>query len=323
MRLAILALGAAMAATLAGGAAAQQVITIASNPQGSIFFNASSAVAKVMDDKLKLPARVQPMAGSSTYIPLINTGEVEFGLTNVDDTQNAIKGTGNFPGKPNPNLRVVTIAFPLPLSILVPADSPIKRLEDLKGVRMPSGYNGQLTGRVVQDAYLATVNLSTEDMRQVPVVNLFTGVDAMAQGRVDASTSAPGIAQIQKAHADLSSRGGVRFLPLNTAPDAIARMQKVLPSRPYLIQPAPHFAGITEPTWVMAYSVYFTTHEKAPDQLVYNVAKMFHEQKSELDKITPAFKDFDPKRMTEKVEAPWHPGAIKFYQEIGQWPPKD
>ena len=34
-------------------------------------------------------------------------------------------------------------------------------------------------------------------------------------------------------------------------------------------------------------------------------------------------KDFDPGRMTEKVAAPWHPGAIKFYTEIGQGPPKD
>jgi hypothetical protein len=45
-----------------------------------------------MDDKLKMQVRVQPMAGSSTYIPLLNRGEVDFGLTNVDDAMTAFKG---------------------------------------------------------------------------------------------------------------------------------------------------------------------------------------------------------------------------------------
>jgi hypothetical protein len=31
---------------------------------------------------------------------------------------------------------------------------------------------------------------------------------------------------------------------------------------------------------------------------------------------------FNPKEMTEKVDVPWHPAAIKFYTDIGQWPPK-
>ncbi|MGE0744923.1 MAG: TAXI family TRAP transporter solute-binding subunit [Rhodospirillales bacterium] len=315
-------LGAAFCAGTVGAAQAQ-VLTIASNPQGSLFFSSSTAIAKVIDEKVKVQVRVQPMAGSSTYIPLINSGEVDFGLTNVDDTQNAITGTGNFPGKPNPNLRVMNVMFPLPLGILVPADSPVKKLEDLKGMRMPAVYGGQLTGKVVQDGVLATANLSTADMKPVPVVNLFAGVDAMAQGRVDASSSGPGIAQIAKAHAEMSSRGGVRFLNINTDPAAIERMKKVIPSRPYVVQPAPHYPGIIAPTTIMAYSIYFTTSAKTADDLVYNIVKALHESRESLVASTPILKDFDPARMTEKVAATWHPGAVKFYNEIGQWPPKD
>lgn len=315
-------LGAALA-VLAAHAAEAQVMTIASNPQGSLFYSSSVAIAKVLDESAKLQMRVQPTAGSSTYIPLINTGEVDFGLTNVDDTQNAVKGTGNFPGKPNPNLRIINIMFPLPLGILVPADSPVKKLEDLKGTRMPAVYGGQLTGKVVQDAVLATANLSTEDMKPVPVVNLFAGVDAMAAGRTDSSTSGPGIAQIAKAHAELSSRGGVRFLNINTDPAAIERMKKVIPSRPYVVQPAPHYPGVIGPTTIIAYSIYLSTNAKMADDTVYRIAKTLHAHRDDLVAATPILKDFDPERMTEKVGAEWHPGAVKFYQEIGQWPPKD
>ena len=74
----------AIAAVMATVAHAQ-VRVIASNPQGSIFYSASVAIGKLLDEKLKMQVRVQPMGGSSTYIPLLNRGETDFGLTNVDD----------------------------------------------------------------------------------------------------------------------------------------------------------------------------------------------------------------------------------------------
>jgi uncharacterized protein len=108
----ILKLVAALALTsgLAGVAHAQQVRVLAANPQGSIFYSASVAIGKLMDEKLKMQVRVQPMAGSSTYIPLLNRGEADFGLTNVDDSITAFKGTGNF-RQPNPDLRLIAAVF--------------------------------------------------------------------------------------------------------------------------------------------------------------------------------------------------------------------
>ena len=97
MRILKFAIAAALACGVATAAQAQQVRVIASNPQGSIFYAASVAIGKLMDDKLKMQVRVQPMAGSSTYIPLLNRGEVDFGLTNVDDAlHQPTRAIGNF-----------------------------------------------------------------------------------------------------------------------------------------------------------------------------------------------------------------------------------
>jgi TRAP-type uncharacterized transport system substrate-binding protein len=104
-------IGAALAAaTTVAPAQAQQVRVIASNPQGSVFYSASVAIGKLIDEKLKMQVRVQPMAGSSTYIPLLNRGEIDFGLTNVDDSMTAFKGTGSF-RQPNPDLRLIAAVF--------------------------------------------------------------------------------------------------------------------------------------------------------------------------------------------------------------------
>jgi TRAP transporter TAXI family solute receptor len=315
-------IAAALAAAGATAASAQDVLTIASNPQGSQFFTASAAIAKAIDEKLKKQIRVQPMAGSSTYIPLLNRNEVNFGLTNVDDAASSFKGIGNFDGKPNPNLRLTTTVFPLFLSFLVTADSPVKKIEDVRGLRMPSGYAAQTTGRVIQDALLANGGLTMSDVKAVPMVNLFAGTDALGAGRVDVATINPGVAQVQQAHATLASRGGVRFISINTDEASVKRMKAVMPTRPFLVQPAAHRAAVVGPTWFMAYSIFLSTNDKAPDQLVYDVVKMMHDSKDYLIGISPIFGDFDTEHMSEEIGVPYHPGAIKYLSEIGQWPPK-
>ncbi|MGE0628622.1 MAG: TAXI family TRAP transporter solute-binding subunit, partial [Hyphomicrobiaceae bacterium] len=153
MRVEVLVAGAILATALAAPASAQQIRVIATNPQGSIYFASGSVIGKLMNDQLKMQVRVQPLGGSSNYIPLINRGEADFGLSNVDDAATSYKGEGNF-RQPNPNIRLMTVAFPLTLGIMVANDSNIKKLEDLKGKRLPSGYNAQTTGRVLQRALL-------------------------------------------------------------------------------------------------------------------------------------------------------------------------
>jgi hypothetical protein len=313
-----------LAAALAASTApcSGQVYSIATNPQGSLVYPAGAAVAKVANDKLKLQMRVQPMAGSSTYVPLLNSGEIEFGVVNVEETMAAVAGLRAFAGKPNPNLRVLTVLFQIPISYFVPADSAIRSLRDLKGMRLPGGYVGQATVRYLQEALLASVRLPVEDVKQVPVVNAVQGVDAVTAGKADACMMPPGAPQVQQAHVELAARGGIRYIPIDASPEALAILRKYLPMRPLVLQPAPHLVGVMAPTTVMSYSTYLVASDKVPSEIAYRLVQALHESRDDLVKITPILNRFDPKAMTEPVDAPWHPGAVKFYTEVGQWPPK-
>jgi TRAP transporter TAXI family solute receptor len=321
MRISDFVVAIAVACGLATTAHAQQIRVLAANPQGSIFYSGSVAIGKLMDDKLKMQVRVQPMAGSSTYIPLLDRGEADFGLTNVDDAVSAYKGIGSF-RQANSNIRLIAAVFQLNFGILVPNDSPIKTIKDLKGKTMPWGYNAQVTGRVLQQAALATGGLTMDDVKQVPTQSLFSGTDLLGEGKVEAAALAIGAAQVQRANVSLASRGGIRFLSVESTPEAAANIRKFLPGRPVVVQPAPHAVGIVAPTTVIEYSVFFSTHKGMPDDLVYTIAKAIHGGKDDMMKGHPVFRSFRPGSMTEEIGVPWHPGAIKFYREIGQWPPK-
>jgi TRAP transporter TAXI family solute receptor len=219
-------------------------------------------------------------------------------------------------------LRLIAAVFQLNFGILVPNDSPIKTISDLKGTIMPWGYNAQVTGRILQQAALASEGLTMDDVKQVPTQSLFSGTDLLGEGKVEAASLAIGAAQVQRANVSLAARGGVRFLNVASTPEAVARIRKFLPGRPVVVQPAPHAVGIVAPTTVIEYSVFFATHEKMPEDLVYSIAKAIHAGKDDMMKGHPVFRSFRPDSMTEEIGVPWHPGAIKYYKEIKQWPPK-
>ena len=319
MRLVLLAVS---ATTLSAGAQAQ-VVSIATLQQNTLYYSVGAAIAGVMQRQANLQTRVLPMSGSSVYAPIVDRGESEFGLLNAVDVVNAYQGIDNFKGHKNPGLRLVGVMFPLPIGIAVPADSPVKSIKDLKGLRMPSQFTAQSTISSVQDAILATGGLSNADMKPFPVANMYKGIDAFGQGKVDASLFALGSAIVQEANIALASHGGLRFLPLSDTPEAMAAMHKVFPSAyTQVYQPKPAFVGIIAPTRLMVYSAFLVTSTHVPDDMVYKATKAIYGNKPMLAAASATMKTFDPATMAELSPVPYHPGAEKFYKEVGEWPPR-
>ena len=313
---------AGLAAILATGASAQTV-GIGVNPPGSLFHRTGSAVAKFMNEKMDIKARTQPFSGSSTFVPLLNKNEIQLAMVAVGDAVTAFEGRDYFAGRPQPNIRLLNVMFQLPFGVIVPADSPVQKVSDLKGLRMPSGFPSMTTTIRPHNAYLASAGLSLKDMKPYPVANVFKGVIAMGDGKVDAAGIAPGVSFVQKAHIKLRKRGGVRFLSLDTSPKAVASMKRVLPSRIVMVKPAKHLVGVLAPTPMMAYSIYLSANAAMSDDLAYRIVKALHANKPHLVSSAKVLNRFKPGRMAEKLDTPYHRGAIRFYKEIGQWPPKN
>jgi TRAP transporter TAXI family solute receptor len=276
-----------------------------------------------MNEKMGIKTRVQPYSGSSTYIPLLNRNELNFALVNVSDGVNAREGITNFKGQPQTNLRLINVMFMLRFSILVPGDSPVQKIEDIKGLRLPSGFTSQTTIRNLMRAVLASGGLKEGDLKTYPTPNVFKGVALLGEGRVDAAGIAVGVAPIQKAAIKLRKRGGVRFISIGKDE---AAMNAIVPSSGVVVKPAPHLKGIVKPTTMMGFRVFLTTNDQASDKMVYNLIETIHKNKPFLVAATKALGTFNPKIMTFDLagkmgRVPYHPAAIRYLKEIGQWPP--
>ncbi len=310
-----------MAAALAlATPASAQIYSLGTGKQGFFTYSAGAAMAKVAADG-GLNLRVSPFGGSSAYVPGVAAGEQQFGLANELETHYAVTGEVIYKGKPQPDLRVVAVLTPLYSEFFVRKDSPIKTIADLKGKRIPTGYASQRVLDVLTKGTLANGNIDYKDITEVPVPNVAGGADEFAQGKADAFMFALGAGKVSEVDAQV---GGVRVLEIDHSKEAMDRLRKFIPvAYATQVTPGKGRAGVDKPTWVYAYDYLVLANDKVADDVVYKLVKLMHDHKKELAANFGGLSGFDPERMAKDMgPVKFHPGAIKFYKEIGQWPPK-
>ena len=156
-----------------------QPIGLGSSPQGTFTYQLAATVAKEITDTLKLQARVQPSGGTGAMVPLVNSGELDFGFCNSLELYDSFHGVGTFDKRPNPKLRTVAVLFPFVTGIFVRADLPIKTIADLKGRTISYGFQSQEIIKTTVDAMLAAAGLKPSDVRTVLVPNILRGADEL------------------------------------------------------------------------------------------------------------------------------------------------
>jgi TRAP transporter TAXI family solute receptor len=292
-----------------------RTVAIASNLAGTGAHALASGLAAVGSRATPIAARVQPYNGPNAWMPLMENGEIEFGIINILDSHMAVTGTGNYK-KPYPTLRIVSGGvFPFTGSIMVRDKSEIKRPGDLKGKRMAWDFGGHAITQTWQNAAMEVSGLKPSDVVQVRFSNLNDAIRGVAEGKVDASFAAIGIGINEEANA----MEPIRFLSL--APGDASN--KILARYGGSIVKQEPVAGIRGDTDVIGYPLHLASSTKVSDRTVATLLKAWWDNHTELQSIHPQFK-----KWTKDVQAitnftvPYHSGAVKFYREVGVWTAK-
>ncbi len=307
------------AITLMAGPAAAQSVGIGTGPAASLTNRIGAAIAKVLADGAGLKTRAVPHTSNSAHVPLVDKGTLAFGVNTTQQISAAVAGTDQFKGHATKNFVIASRMAALPVGTLVRKDSPFHTLKDLKGKRMTVGYTAQKTVLFILDAFLSNAGLTVDDVKGVPVPNTSAGAQLFLKGQVDGSLSSLGGARLRRADAKV---GGIRILGMFNTPQGVAAMQKAYPNS-YLVQlkPGKRSIGVEKPIWVMAFDMVLMTSTKTSDETVYGAVKALHGGKAGLVKISPVFRRFNPKNMIPDYKGvKMHPGALKFYSEVGLWP---
>src|SRR5262245_20189502 len=210
--------------------AAQPTATIGANPPGSVLYAIGSGLAKVAGDAGTVKLAVQPYSGTSTFLPLLESGELELGLNNAVDVGLAFRGPSFTIGERNPfphvpGIRLVMRVAPLMTAPVVRKDSPLKTVHDMKGKRVTGEYRANLAIWYNIFGHLASAGLGWNDVKVVPVAALNDGIDALVQGRADVTSYALNGAKVREADAAI----GVRHLSIDCSAEGERRLRAGVP----------------------------------------------------------------------------------------------
>ena len=300
-------------------------VTLGTNPAGSVFYALGSGLAKVISGATPIQMVVQPYTGTSTFIPLADAGELDFGVVNAVDMALAYQGPqrlkigGRNPFPHTPNVRLVMRGSPLLVSLLVRKDSEIKTIKDIKGKRLTGEYPAHLAVWYNMFGFLSSAGYTWDDVTVVPVPAVNEGVDALVQGRAEVSMHALNSAKVREADAAV----GVRHIGLDCSPEGDKRLRKAVPG--YYPHPMKkgEAVGIVEDTCVNAYDIYLLTHKAASNKVVGTILRAIWDNVEKLPPLHPAFKAWTRERAIDPdVTVPYHPAAIDFYKEKKVWSAK-
>jgi TRAP transporter TAXI family solute receptor len=315
--LTVLALG-----FLFGTAQAQQKgITIGTNPPGTVFYPVAGGLASVINSSA-VPAGIQPYTGSSTFLPLLDNGEIDFGIVNAIESGLAFQGParlkvgGKNPLPHVPNARLIMRGSPLSVSMVVRKDSPIKTVLDVKGKRMTGEYPANVAIWFHLYTGLANAGYTWDDVKVVPVPAVNDGIDAIVQGRADVTNHAIGAAKVREADAST----GVRYIPLDCSPQGLERVRKAVPGYYLTTVKSGAAPGVVSDTCVLTYDIYFLGHKALRAEVVQATLKAIWDNIEKLPPLNPQFKEWTRERAASAdVTAAYHPAAVQFYKDKGIW----
>lgn len=297
------------------GVASAQVVSLGSTATGGTS-QIGRSIAAAVSEYSPLQMRPQEMANTADYMPLVNAGEIDFGISNVVQLWYAYHGQGMSDGRPNPNLLTAAVLMPFRAGFIVPADSEVQSVADLAGMRVPSFAVGSL-GYHVTMAYLANAGLTYDDVIEVPVPNFPRMWDSFREGTTDVTVVVVGSGTNRELDQTMD---GVRFLSFEEGEERLSAMQEYLPQM-YLAEVGPdaEIPGIDVPTNIKVYDYTLFANAETSDDHVYEVVKALYENEEDLLQVGPFWAGFDGDIMARDVDVPFHPGAIRFFQEVGIW----
>ncbi len=291
---------------------AEQFINVLTGGTSGVYYPLGVALSGVIGKALpNAKTSVQATKASVENLNLLQAGRGEIAFTLGDSLSDAWKGNEEAGFKtPLKKLRGIAAIYPNYIQIMARADAGIKTLADLKGKKISVGApksGTEINARVI----LAAAGLTYKDFAKVEYLPFGESVELMKNRQIDVTLQSAGLGV--SALRDLAASMDTVVVPI--PPDVIKKTNDpaYLPGT----IPANTYRGQTTDVPTASVQNYLVTHEGVSNETVYAMTKALWTNLDQLVAAHSAAKAINLKHALDGMPVPLHPGAEKYYKEVG------
>lgn len=300
------------AAALCVSAAAQaDQVRLMTGPQGGTWVPLGGQLKAIWEKNVSgLQVQTLPGAGIAN-VKAIEAGKADVALANTISTVDAVQGNPPFDAKATNVCHLATL-YPQYFHIVALADAGANSLEDFKGKALTTQPKGN-TGEQATRDLMKALGIGYDGLSKVNYASYTDSVGQLKDGHAQLFTLGTTIPA--SAVMDLAASRDITLVPMDDA--TFKAMKKLNPGYTLGKIPAGTYPKQEKDAPTLIYATHLVASCKLPEAEVYEMTKSMHKNFEGLVAISTAMKDTTPKQMAEDIGVPLHPGAQKYYKEIG------
>jgi TRAP transporter TAXI family solute receptor len=304
---------------LAIGAAASvaqptKQLSIATGGTGGVYYPLGGGFASILGKEIPgVTATTEVTGGSVDNLKLVGSGRADLAFSQVDAAWDAINGQDKFPTKLP--IRALVVMYPNHMHVVTVDGTGVSRIEDLKGRRVSTGSPGSATEvfafRVIEAAGLDKDKDMTRER-----LGVAESVNAIKDRKIDAFFWVGGLPTA--AVTDLAATPNVRINILDIAHLVEKMNAKYGPLYTAATIPRATYAGVEKDARNITVWNVMVVNSKFDEKLAYDLTKTMLEKREDLAMVhKEALNIKVENQSSKKAGIPWHPGALKYFQEKG------
>ena len=297
--------------------AAEGIITLGTGAVTGVYYPAGGAICRLVNQERKehgLRCFVESTGGSMYNLNALRDGELDVGIVQSDWQSDAYQGRGVFAdGPPFKNLRSLFSLHSEMFTLVVAKNSGIQSFAGLKGKRVNIGDPGSGMRATMQDL-MQEFNFTKNSFAKVSELRPMEASQALCAGHIDAMVFTAGHPNglVQ----EMTGNCGARLVPVEGK-----QVNNLLNTHPYYARtsvPGHMYKANPKPVNTFGVKATVVTTADVSDEKIYALTKAVFDDFDTFRTLHFVFATLEPKRMVKAgLTAPLHPGALRFYQEVG------
>ena len=285
---------------------------------GGDWFRAGAKFSTIVPEALPGLASSTVIGGGVVNVTRIGKGEAQMAFALTPYPEQGYKGESKHYPTPIKNVRLIAsnLGRHVTVAMIVLKDSPIKSIQDIKGKRIVAGDRGWGTTELAE-SFMAAAGMPPDKFKADGGTISYTSITDRSKALQDKNVDAIFIpAQVN--YPDLMAvqqSSGLRVIGFSD--DVVSKALVTMPGLVKSKVPKGLYGVVNEELGTAGFLQQLIVDAGLSDELVYRITKLWWERIKDIREIAPGLDQADVKMAMEHATIPFHPGAIRYYKEVG------